>query len=158
MPGGSLTARGLHATARNGAYGENPFPPFPCRWKAPSASSLQVEQVDFITVPTRDIERSVAWYREVLGLPASEKADNEVETPNVTLSFWNPEREGLEFKPNEAGFAVRVADVEEARRELEAKGVEFIGETYDSSVCLMGFCKDPDGNTVILHRRYKPHG
>jgi catechol 2,3-dioxygenase-like lactoylglutathione lyase family enzyme len=119
---------------------------------------VRVEQVDFVTVPTRDVERAVAWYRDVLGLPVSEKTKGEVETPNVTLSFWNPENEGIEFKPNEAGFALRVADVEEARRELEAKGVEFIGETYDSSVCLMGFLKDPDGNVVILHRRYKPHG
>jgi catechol 2,3-dioxygenase-like lactoylglutathione lyase family enzyme len=119
---------------------------------------LQVEQVDFISVPTRDVERSIEWYRDVLGLPMSEKSEGEVETPNVTLSFWNPERDGEEFVPNLAGLALRVPDVEEARRELEAKGVEFIGETYDSGVCLMGFCKDPDGNTVILHRRYKPHG
>jgi catechol 2,3-dioxygenase-like lactoylglutathione lyase family enzyme len=117
---------------------------------------VQVEQVDFVTIPTRDVERAVAWYRDVLGLPASEHSLAEVETPNVTLSFWNPEREGIEFKPNEAGFAVRVADVEEARRELEAKGVAFIAETHDTGVCHMGFCKDPDGNVVILHRRYEP--
>jgi catechol 2,3-dioxygenase-like lactoylglutathione lyase family enzyme len=119
---------------------------------------VQVEQVDFISVPTRDIPRAVAWYHDVLGLPVSERSEGEVETPNVTLSFWNPERDGEQFQPNVAGLALRVADVEEARRELEAKGVEFTGETYDSGVCLMGFCKDPDGNTVILHRRYKPRG
>jgi len=119
---------------------------------------VQVEQVDFVSVPTRDIPRAVAWYRDVLGLSVSEKSEGEVETPNVTLSFWNPERDGENFAPNVAGLALRVPDVEEARRELEAKGVEFIGETYDSGVCLMGFCKDLDGNTVILHRRYKPHG
>jgi catechol 2,3-dioxygenase-like lactoylglutathione lyase family enzyme len=119
---------------------------------------VRVEQVDFVTVPTRDVERAVAWYRDVLGLPVSEHTNGEVEAPNVTLSFWNPEKEGIEFKPNQAGFALRVADVEEARRELEANGVEFLGETYDSSVCLLGFFKDPDGNTVILHRRYKPRG
>jgi hypothetical protein len=26
----------------------------------------------------------------------------------------------------------------------------------DSGVCHMGFVKDPDGNVVILHRRYAP--
>jgi catechol 2,3-dioxygenase-like lactoylglutathione lyase family enzyme len=117
---------------------------------------VKVEQIDFLTIPTRDVERAVAFYRDVLGLPHSEYSEGEVEAPNVTLSFWNPEKESLEFKPNEAGFALRVADVEEARKELEAKGVEFIGETYDSSVCRMGFFKDPDGNVVILHRRYAP--
>ena len=119
---------------------------------------MQVEQVDFVSVPTRDISRAIAWYRDVLGLPVSEHAEGEVETPNVTLSFWNPERDGEEFVPNVAGLALRVPDVEEARRELESKGVEFTGEIYDSGVCLMGFLKDPDGNTVILHRRYEPRG
>jgi catechol 2,3-dioxygenase-like lactoylglutathione lyase family enzyme len=117
---------------------------------------VRIEQVDFVTIPTRDVERSVAFYRDVLGLPESKYKGAEVETSNVTLSFWNPEKEGIEFRPNEAGFAIRVADVEEARKELEAKGVEFIGETFDSSVCHMGFFKDPDGNVVILHRRYAP--
>jgi catechol 2,3-dioxygenase-like lactoylglutathione lyase family enzyme len=117
---------------------------------------MRVEQVDFVTIPTRDVERSLAFYRDVLGIPESQFKGAEVETPNVTLSFWNPENEGIDFQPNVAGFALRVADVEEARKELEAKGVEFIGETYDSSVCHMGFFEDPDGNVVILHRRYAP--
>src|ERR671923_942273 len=111
---------------------------------------MKVEQVDFVTIPTRDVERSGAFYRDVLGIPESEFKGAEVEAPNVTLSFWNPEEQGIEFKPNEAGFAIRVADVEQARKELETKGVEFIGETYDSNVCHMGFFKDPDGNVVIL--------
>jgi catechol 2,3-dioxygenase-like lactoylglutathione lyase family enzyme len=117
---------------------------------------VQVEQVDFVSVPTRDVPRAVAWYRDVLGLAESEYTDGEVETLNVTLSFWNPEKDGEQFVPNVAGIGIRVADVQAARRELEQKGVEFLGETYDSGVCLMGFFKDPDGNTVILHRRYAP--
>ena len=117
---------------------------------------MRVEQVDFITVPTRDAARAVAWYRDVLGLTESDVSEGELETPNVTLSFWEPEREALPFVANTAGFAVRVADVAEARAELEAKGVEFIAETWDSGVCHFAACRDPDGNTVILHRRYAP--
>jgi catechol 2,3-dioxygenase-like lactoylglutathione lyase family enzyme len=117
---------------------------------------MKVEQVDFITIPTRDVQRSIAFYRDVLGIPESEYKGAEVETPNVTLSFWNPAEQGIEFQPNVAGFAIRVVDVEEARKELEAQGVAFMGETFDSSVCHMGFFKDPDGNVVILHNRYAP--
>jgi catechol 2,3-dioxygenase-like lactoylglutathione lyase family enzyme len=117
---------------------------------------VHVEQVDFISIPTRDVERALAWYRDVLGLSDSDVSEREVETPNVTLSFWEPEREDLPFVANTAGFAVRVADVAEARAELEAKGVEFIAETWDSGVCHFAACRDPDGNTVILHRRYAP--
>ncbi len=117
---------------------------------------MRVEQVDFISVPTRDVERSLAWYRDVLGLPESDVSEVEVETPNVTLSFWEPEREDLPFVANTAGFALRVANVAQARAELEAKGVEFIADTWDSGVCHFAACRDPDGNTVILHRRYAP--
>jgi catechol 2,3-dioxygenase-like lactoylglutathione lyase family enzyme len=117
---------------------------------------VQVELVDFISVPTRDAARAIAWYRDVLGLPDSEATEGEVETPNVTLSFWEPEREELPFVANEAGFALRVADVATARAELEAKGVEFVPETWDSGVCHFAAFRDPDGNTLILHRRYAP--
>jgi catechol 2,3-dioxygenase-like lactoylglutathione lyase family enzyme len=121
-----------------------------------ASPAVRVEQVDFITIPTRDVARATAWYRDVLGVPESEVSEGELETPNVTLSFWEPEREGLPFVANTAGFAVRVADVAEARAELEAKGVDLVAETWDSGVCHFAACRDPDGNTVILHRRYAP--
>jgi catechol 2,3-dioxygenase-like lactoylglutathione lyase family enzyme len=118
---------------------------------------MQVEQVDYVSVPTRDSARAVTWYRDVLGLPVSEFTAGEIETPNVTLSFWNPEEQGETFIPNENGIALRVADVEAAVEELRDAGAEVIG-IQDSGVCHMGFVKDPDGNVLILHRRYKPRG
>jgi catechol 2,3-dioxygenase-like lactoylglutathione lyase family enzyme len=116
---------------------------------------VRIEQVDFVSVPTRDSARAVAWYRDVLGLPVSEFTEGEVETPNVTLSFWNPEAEGIEFQPNTAGIGLRVEDVEAAVNEVRDQGAEVIG-IHDSGVCHMGFVKDPDGNVLILHRRYAP--
>jgi catechol 2,3-dioxygenase-like lactoylglutathione lyase family enzyme len=116
---------------------------------------MRVEQVDFVSVPTRDSERALAWYRDVLGLSASEFSEGEIETPNVTLSFWSPEDQGEEFMPNENGIALRVADVEAAVEEARVSGAEVIG-IQDSGVCHMGFVKDPDGNVIILHRRYAP--
>jgi predicted enzyme related to lactoylglutathione lyase len=49
-----------------------------------------------------------------------------------------------------------VPDVEEARAALEAKGVAFEGETFDTGVCHMAHFTDPDGNVLMLHRRYAP--
>jgi catechol 2,3-dioxygenase-like lactoylglutathione lyase family enzyme len=118
------------------------------------AEALAVERVDFISVPTRDYERARAFYRDTLGLPVDPNNGAEIATPNVTICFWNPEDEGEEFVPNAAGFALRVPDVAAARAELEAAGVEFLGDTVDTGVCHMGFLKDPDGNVLILHRRY----
>lgn len=116
---------------------------------------MNVEQVDFVSVPTRDYARAIAWYRDVLGLTESEYSEGEVETSNVTLSFWNPEDEGEEFVPNGAGVGLRVADVEAAVEEVRAAGGEVMG-IVDSGVCHMGFVRDLDGNVLILHRRYAP--
>lgn len=116
---------------------------------------MYVEQVDFVSIPTRDVARAVAWYRDVLGLPKSEFAEGEVETSNVTLDFWAPEDEGEPFVPNENGIALRVADVPTAVDELRSAGAEVIG-VEDTGVCHMGFVKDLDGNVLILHRRYAP--
>ena len=118
---------------------------------------MRVEQVDFVSIPTRDVARAVAWYRDVLGLPQSEVIEGELETPNVTLGFWNPEADGEEFLPNPAGIAFRVPDVAAAVEEIRAAGAEVLG-IVDTGVCHMGFCRDPDGNSIILHRRYAPRG
>lgn len=118
---------------------------------------MQVEQVDFVAIPTRDMERAVAFYRDVIGLPQNPHAENEFEAGNVTLAIWQPENLGYEFKDNGQGdVALRVADVEAARAELEAKGIEFVGDTLDTGVCHMAFFADPDGNSLTLHRRYAP--
>jgi catechol 2,3-dioxygenase-like lactoylglutathione lyase family enzyme len=117
---------------------------------------MQVERVDFINVPTRDAKRAFSWYRDVLGLPLDENNADELRAGQVTVTFWEPESEGFEFNPDVGGFAVRVADVEAAKAELEGKGVEFVGDG-DTGVCRMAVCLDPDGNAVILHRRYKPY-
>ncbi|MBA2616216.1 MAG: VOC family protein [Actinobacteria bacterium] len=117
---------------------------------------ITVERVDFISVPTRDTGQARRFYGGLLGLPESTTPEDvyaEFETSNVTLGTWEPERDGLPFAPT-AGIALRVPDVEAARRELEAAGVQFRGETMDTGVCHMAFCADFDGNGVILHRRY----
>jgi catechol 2,3-dioxygenase-like lactoylglutathione lyase family enzyme len=116
---------------------------------------MEVEQVDFVSVPTRDVTRAVRFYRDVLGLPESEYSEGEVEAPNVTFGFWNPEEDGEDFVANTAGVALRVPDVHSAVEEARAAGAEVVG-IEDSGVCHMGFVKDPDGNVLILHRRYAP--
>ncbi|HEX8854229.1 MAG TPA: VOC family protein [Thermoleophilaceae bacterium] len=115
---------------------------------------IEVERIDFISVAVRDRVRARRFYGDVLGLPENERTPDEFEAGNVTLGLWEPEADGVPFAPNGAGLALRVPDVDEARSRLEAAGVEFIGETVDTGVCHMGFFKDPDGNVLILHRRY----
>jgi catechol 2,3-dioxygenase-like lactoylglutathione lyase family enzyme len=119
---------------------------------------MQVEHVDFVSVLTQDIPRAKRFYGETLGLPIETEGENDMEFTlgQVTLDVFNPTSIGQEFAPSTAGIAIRVPDVAAARAELEAKGVAFDGETRDTGVCHMAFFKDPDGNVLMLHRRYAP--
>lgn len=114
-----------------------------------------VERVDFASVAVRDMDKAREFYTGVLGL-ALNTCSGEFETANLTLCPWEPAADDLPFTANEAGIALRVADVAAARAILEARGVEFIGETVDTGVCHMAFFRDPDGNVLILHHRYAP--
>jgi predicted enzyme related to lactoylglutathione lyase len=119
---------------------------------------IEIERVDFVSVPTRDPAQARRFYGELLDLHESTAPEDtfpEFETSNVTLGVWQPEAVGMPFVPS-AGVALRVPDVEGARRRLEDAGVEFRGETLDTGVCHMAFCADFDGNGIILHRRYAP--
>ena len=119
-----------------------------------------VERVDFVSVPVTNLERSTAFYRDTLGLEQiGEGAWPEFQLgENVSLYLLDPTNIGQEFTgPHSSAIALRVADVEETRRELEAKGIEFAGDTFDTGVCHMAHFSDPDGNVFMLHRRYVPH-
>ena len=88
---------------------------------------MQVERTDFISVPVTNLERSTAWYRDTLGLEQiGEGAWPEFQLgENVSLYLLDPTNVGQEFRgPHTSSVALRVADVEEARRELEGRGVE----------------------------------
>ncbi len=115
---------------------------------------MQVERVDFINIATRDAERSRAWYRDTFGLEPDPNNPDELTAGQVTLTFWEPEKEGIQFTPDVGGFALRVDDVETAKAELEAKGLKCAG-SGDTGVCNMAVFLDPDENAVILHRRYR---
>ena len=119
---------------------------------------IEVEHVDFISIPSRDLTRSKQFYGETLGLPVEKDSPGfaEFKAGQVTLSIWEPEAHGILFSPNPAGFALRVADVAAAREALEAQGVAFRGDVIDSGVCHMAPFQDPDGNALILHHRYAP--
>ncbi len=117
---------------------------------------IQVERSDFFALPSQDYERTRKFYGETLGLrPSATSGERyvEFETGNVSIGFYTPREE---FEPSAGIVALRVADVAEAREQLQAAGVEFVAETIDSSVCHMAIFKDPDGNLLMLHRRYAP--
>jgi glyoxylase I family protein len=121
-------------------------------------AGIEVERVDYIRVPVKDIEEAKHFYGEVLGLrenPNSPDADwIEYELGNVTLAVVTPHTHDYEFAPLPPGtLALRVPDVAQAKAKLEAAGIE-VNEMWDSGVCHGAGTRDPSGNPILLHRRY----
>jgi predicted enzyme related to lactoylglutathione lyase len=120
-----------------------------------------VTGVDFVSVPTQDLERAVEFYGATLGLHRSmhrpERNFAEFETGTVTLTVMDPERMGIgSFQANANALALHVDDVAASRTALEERGVQFAGDVFDTGVCHMAFFADPDGNALMLHHRYAP--
>jgi catechol 2,3-dioxygenase-like lactoylglutathione lyase family enzyme len=122
---------------------------------------LIVERTDFISVPVTDMERAVAFYGDTLGLEqvAAQGFPEFQLGENMSVYLLDMERLGSSFTaPHTAHVALRVPNVAETRSELESRGVPFDGDILDTGVCHMAFFKDPDGNQLMLHRRYAPRG
>jgi len=119
-------------------------------------AKIVVERVDFVSFLTQDIPRAKQFYAGTLGLEVESEGEHDMEfkAGQVTLDIFDPSSIGQPFAPSPAGLALRVADVDGARAELEAKGVEFDGDTIETSVCRQAWFKDPDGNALMLHRRF----
>jgi catechol 2,3-dioxygenase-like lactoylglutathione lyase family enzyme len=117
---------------------------------------VNVERVDFVSVLTQDIPRAKRFYSEILGLEIETEGESDIEFTcgQVTLDVFDPLSIGQPFAVSPAGLALRVEDVDAARTELEAKGVAFDGETIETGVCKQAWFKDPDGNALMLHRRF----
>jgi predicted enzyme related to lactoylglutathione lyase len=129
-----------------------------------STTTSIVTGVDYVGIPSNDLETARAFYENVLGLEASsvwqqpgeEAVGAEFETGTVTIALINCPRLGIPFSPNPAPLALQVDDVAAARAELETRGVTFAPDDIDSGVCHMANFKDPDGNAIMLHHRYAP--
>jgi predicted enzyme related to lactoylglutathione lyase len=129
-----------------------------------TTSTSIVTGVDFVSVPTKDLDAAMDFYGNVLGLPRSSVWQREghpamgaeFETGTVTIAVIATDLIGIEFTPNKVPIALRVDDVAAARAELESRGVTFQGEIIDSGVCHQALFQDPDGNSLDLHHRYAP--
>ena len=119
-----------------------------------------VTGVDFVAIPARDIEESTEFYGTTLGLPFVKRWGDmpgvEFQAGNLTLALMEPTAFGQEFRAHALPIALHVADVAAAREQLEAKGVHFVTDVFDSGVCHQAIFLDPAGNSLGLHHRYAP--
>ena len=101
-----------------------------------------------------DLERSVAFYRDTLGLTLKHRNDElkwvkfDTGIKGVTIGVGEGEKvEGS----GSVSINLGVADVDEARSVLESRGVTFVGETITvPGVVKLADLRDPDGNRIRL--------
>jgi lactoylglutathione lyase len=114
-------------------------------------------------IRVKDLDRSVRFYTDVLGL--TEQRRRVLERADATLVFLSDEagHHAIELTFNHDGrdyelgnqfghFALGVPDLEAARNELAAHGVEFSRGPYRVSTggSLIAFIRDPDGIEIEL--------
>lgn len=126
-----------------------------------TATAPAITGVDFVALPTNDIEASKHFYGTVLGLPFVKQWGDmpavEYQAGNLTIAVMDPTAFGQEFRPHGAPLALQVDDVAAARSQLEAQGVKFVTDMIDSGVCHQAIFLDPAGNALDLHHRYAPN-
>jgi predicted enzyme related to lactoylglutathione lyase len=111
---------------------------------------IDAVRVDFIAVPVSNLAGADEFYGQTVGLARNPNTSGErwveYETGNLTIALSTPGK----------AIGIGVPDVDEARRNVEDAGVEFSMDTFDSGVCNGAPFSDPDGNPLLLHRRYAP--
>jgi len=95
-----------------------------------------ITALDYVGVPTRDVDRARRFYGETLGLRPDATSDTEFWIGSTCISIWDPRTFGVEFAPQKnAHLALQVDDVGAARAALEARGVDtFAGPAFDTGV------------------------
>jgi methylmalonyl-CoA/ethylmalonyl-CoA epimerase len=108
-----------------------------------------------IALPARDLDRAVAFYRDVLGIPFLFRVPNLAffDCAGVRLMLSLPE--GAEQERAGSTFYFTVAEIQTAYRELRDRGVPFIDEPHmiarmDTYDLWMAFFRDTEGNTHAI--------
>lgn len=121
-------------------------------------TATSVNGMDIMTYFTRDAKRSIAFYRDVLGLTPSdivEEMGAEFQLADgTTFGVWTPD--DLSNVPG-GGVMFSVDDLPAKIEQLRSRGVG-VSEIEETPVCYMAFAPDPDGTMAILHKHKVPAG
>ena len=116
---------------------------------------MKIRAMDFVRHEVGDLDRAVAFYRDVLGLKLTlfspEWQWAEFDCGNVTLALHG----GANPHPGTGGpcLALGVDEIEAFHAHLVACGASVGGPPEDHGVCRHLDVLDPDGNPLILHQR-----
>ena len=124
---------------------------------------MNITQLNHVAIHVRDLERSVDFYRLVLGLAPMERPA--FEFPGAWFRLGLDQelhlicRSGddeVAAPPRERHYALAVDDIEAAAADLRRAGVDFQPPKRRPDGAIQIFLRDPDGHVIELcqlHRR-----
>jgi predicted enzyme related to lactoylglutathione lyase len=109
-----------------------------------------IKGISAVWLPVSDMQRSVVFYRDSLGL---EVLEHDGDWSEVTAG---DQRIGLNSGESPAGdggavIAFAVDDMDATVEELKGRGVEFAGEVSEHPWGRLAPFKDPDGNDLQVY-------
>ena len=116
--------------------------------------SLHLKRLDHVAVITSDLDHSVAFYRDVLGLETIPRPDFDV--PGAWFSLGGKEELHVIVSENQARgesrghFALEANGIETFSERVLKLGIPHHGPQRRPDGAIQFFIEDPDGNTVEL--------
>jgi predicted enzyme related to lactoylglutathione lyase len=120
-----------------------------------------IRQIKFVSVPVRDQDRALAFYRDKLGFKVATDQPFDANQRWIELKIPGAETGVVLFTPK--GQEDRVGtffngslacdDVQKTYEELKARGVEFQGEPKKEPWGTFVIFKDSEGNQLVLGSR-----
>jgi catechol 2,3-dioxygenase-like lactoylglutathione lyase family enzyme len=115
-------------------------------------------KVDDVFFNVDDMDKSVAFYRDTLGLPVKYQSADWVEfdAGNVTIALRRF-GSGPEGRPElgvgeGATLVFEVEDMAETTAELEAKGIKLIGGVFEYGSVKLAAFEDLNGNVLQIYQ------
>ena len=111
-----------------------------------------VRGVASVWVPVQDLERAVDFYGKTLGLPVTKQEDGwaEVDANGLMLGLNAREPEGASTEGGPVITFEPEGEIDEAKRQLEGRGVEFVAEISEHPWGRIATFKDSEGNDLQL--------
>jgi len=117
---------------------------------------MELRRLDHVSLNVTDRARSIAWYRDVLGLPQLNQPTEDEEPvflgkPGLQFGLFQAQRESPAREPESSGLrhvALVVDDLESAQERLREHDVPF--DYADHGNALSVYFRDPDDHVLEL--------
>jgi catechol 2,3-dioxygenase-like lactoylglutathione lyase family enzyme len=115
-----------------------------------------LQRLDHVSINVADRARSIAWYRDVLGLEQRNEPSDDAEPVfmgefGACIALFQAEVVSPERLPESSGLrhvALTVDDLDQAQEHLRAQDVDFRFEDHGNAHSV--YFRDPDGNVIEL--------